>query len=462
MPDGDLRAALAQPCFNSNYINGEFVPATGGATYTTISPTTEATVHACPASTSEDVDAAVGAARRAADAGFDEWGGLSATDRVQYLLALATKLQEHAPLLAELEARDVGKPVIDAHGDIMRAVTEIEECVGLAAQLDEMQGTQVYESDDVLGQRRWEPIGVVACITPWNFPLLVTVMKLAPALTAGNAVVLKPSEYSPLTTMFTARLCDEVGFPAGVVNFISGTGSSCGAPLSRSQGIDMVSFTGSVPTGSAIMGEAAKNIVKPLLELGGKSPSIVFEDVDLDQALPWVMSGFLSNTGQVCVAQTRLLVHESRKDELLSRLVAELEQVGFATDPLAVDAARMETERHRPLGPIVNKAQYDKVLSFISDAQAEGAKLVVGGSGRPPAVSTGYFVAPTVFEVEPSHSLWREEVFGPVLGVKSFRTEAEAIALANDSSFGLAANVFSQDEQRADRVASLLRAGKVR
>jgi betaine-aldehyde dehydrogenase len=294
----DLKLALAQPCFNNNYIGGQWVESSSGDTYETISPTTETCVHRCPASTSVDVQAAVAAARNAADAGYDEWGGLSATDRAQYLLALATKLSEHAAFIAELEARDVGKPLIDAHGDIMRCISEIEECVTLAAQLDAMQNTVVYQSADVLGLRRWDPVGVVACITPWNFPLLVTIMKLAPALTAGNTVVLKPSEYSPLTTLFAARLCDEVGFPAGVVNVISGTGSCCGAPLSQSQGIDMVSFTGSVPTGSAIMGEAAKNIVKPLLELGGKSPSVVFEDVDLDKALPWVMSGFLSNTGR--------------------------------------------------------------------------------------------------------------------------------------------------------------------
>lgn len=293
----DLQAALTQPCFNANYIGGRWVPAASGGTYDTISPTTETCVHRCPASTSKDVDAAVNAARNAADTGCDEWGGLSATERVQYLLALATKLEQHAEFIAELEARDVGKPLVDAHGDIMRCISEIEECVTLAAQLDAMQDTMVYESENVLGLRRWDPVGVVACITPWNFPLLVTIMKLAPALTAGNTVVLKPSEYSPLTTMFAARLCDEVGFPPGVVNVISGTGSACGKPLSQSKGIDMVSFTGSVPTGSAIMGEAAKNIVKPLLELGGKSPSVVFEDVDLDKALPWVMSGFLSNTG---------------------------------------------------------------------------------------------------------------------------------------------------------------------
>ena len=284
-------------------------------------------MHRAPASGAAEVEAAVAAARRAADEGFEEWGGLTATTRVQYLLALATKLEEHAPYIAELEATDMGKPIIDAHGDIARCISEIEECVGLAEELDALQDKQVFESDDVLGTQRYEPIGVVACITPWNFPLLVTVMKLAPALTAGNAVVLKPSEYSPLTTMFAAKLCDEVGFPRGVVNFISGTGSAAGAPLSQSTDIDMVSFTGSVPTGSTIMGEAAKNIVKPLLELGGKSPSVVFEDVDMDETLPWVMSGFLSNTGQVCVAQTRLLVHESRKEELVSRLKTELEQV---------------------------------------------------------------------------------------------------------------------------------------
>ena len=182
-------------------------------------------MHRAPASGAAEVEAAVAAARRAADEGFEEWGGLSATTRVQYLLALATKLEEHAPYIAELEATDMGKPIIDAHGDIARCISEIEECVGLAEELDALQDKQVFESDDVLGTQRYEPIGVVAAITPWNFPLLVTVMKLAPALTAGNAVVLKPSEYSPLTTMFAAKLCDEVGFPRGVVNFISGARS---------------------------------------------------------------------------------------------------------------------------------------------------------------------------------------------------------------------------------------------
>ena len=219
----DVRAALAnESCFRSNYIDGAFVPAQGGATYATISPFTEQVVHdLCPASDARDVEAAIAAARRAADQGYARWGALTATERASYVHALAQKLQEQAPLLSALESSDMGKPIIDAGADIARCAAEVEEIVKLAAELDARQGQASFDSPDVAGSKRYDPMGVVACITPWNFPLLVTVQKLAPALTAGNTVVLKPSEYSPLTTMYAAKLCHEVGFPKGVVNFIS-------------------------------------------------------------------------------------------------------------------------------------------------------------------------------------------------------------------------------------------------
>jgi betaine-aldehyde dehydrogenase len=474
----DVKAVLSrEPCFRCNYINGAFVPpfcasssssSSSGrsgrsqATYATISPSTARVLwDLCPASQAVDVGAAVSAARRAADQVVGCcWGALSATARAEYLSALSRKLQTHSGFLAALESLDTGKPLVDAAADIARCSVEIEECVKLAGELDSMQNTRTFQSADVIGTKRYEPCGVVACITPWNFPLVVTIMKLAPALTAGNSVVIKPSEFAPLTTMFCAKLCDEVGFPPGVVNVVCGTGPAVGAPLSQSPQIDMVSFTGSVATGSLIMAAAAQNVVKPLLELGGKSPSIVFEDVDLTLTLPWIMHGFLSNAGQVCISQARLLVHNSIKEQLMERLVAELARVRFALDPLKVDEKSMEGRRHRPLGPIVTQPQYEKVVGFIQGALDEGAVLRAGGVERP-VHSQGYFVQPTVLEVEPSHTVWKEEVFGPVLAVRGFENEAEAILLANDTTFGLAATVFSADEERAMRVAISLRTGKV-
>lgn len=284
------------------------------------------------------------------------------------------------------------------------------------------------------------------------------VAKLAPALAAGNTLVIKPSEYTPLSSMLLAKLCSDVGFPNGVVNSVTGLGNDAGAALANSPHIDMISFTGSVPTGSSIMAAAAVSVTKPLLELGGKSAAVVFDDVDVDEVAPWLMQGFCQNAGQVCVCHTRAIVHESVKDKLLEKLTSELALIPFATDPHAPPRGGA----HNAMGPVVSKQQYDKVMGYIDGAKADpGCKLITGG-GRPAALADekGYFVQPTIFEVSDNDAkIWKEEIFGPVLSVRTFKTEEEAVQMANDTTYGLADGVFSQDVERATRVAHQLRAG---
>ena len=298
---------------------------------------------------------------------------------------------------------------------------------------------------------RHEPVGVVGQIIPWNYPLLMAAWKVAPALAAGCTTVLKPSEHTPLTALELARIAHEVGLPAGVLNVVTGLGAATGAPLTTHPLVRKLAFTGSVPTGRRVMQAAAQDIKNVSLELGGKSPFIVFADADLEQAVEWIMFGIFWNQGQVCSATSRLLVEESLAPELLDRLAAAAKKITIG-DGLAPGTL---------LGPLVCASQYEKVLAHLAAGQAAGARLITGG-GRPAGLTKGYFLEPTIFtDVPRGSALWREEIFGPVLCVGTFRTEAEAVAEANTSEFGLAAAVMSRDLARCDRVAEELEAGIV-
>jgi betaine-aldehyde dehydrogenase len=298
---------------------------------------------------------------------------------------------------------------------------------------------------------RLTPVGVAGQIVPWNYPLLMAAWKVAPALAAGATAVLKPSELTPLTALELGAIAEEVELPAGVLNIVSGTGPAAGEPLTRHPGVDKLAFTGSVPTGRRVMMAAAQEIKNVSLELGGKSPFVVFADADVEAAVEWVMFGIFWNQGQVCSATSRLLVEEPLAPKLCARLAAEAKRIRIG-DGLAPGTQ---------LGPLVSRGQYDKVLGFIDRARAEGLPMLTGG-GRPPGFERGWFVEPTLFADVPVESeLWREEVFGPVLAVRSFRDEAEAVRLANDSPFGLAAAVMSADLERCRRVARSFRAGIV-
>ncbi|CAL1367825.1 unnamed protein product [Linum trigynum] len=418
-----------------------------------INPSTEEILGDIPAATAEDVEVAVEAAHKAfyRNRGKD-WAFASGASRAKYLRAIAAKVVEKKPLLAKLESIDCGKPYDEAAWDMDDVAGCFEYYADLAEGLDAKQGAPVsLPMETFKSYVLKEPIGVVALITPWNYPLLMATWKVAPALAAGCTAILKPSELSSLTCLELAAICEEVGLPSGVLNILTGLGPDAGAPLAAHPKVDKIAFTGSSATGSRIM-TAAAQLVKPVsMELGGKSPIILFEDIDLDKAAEWTVFGCFWTNGQICSATSRLIVHESIAAEFLDRLVKWVKNIKIS-DPL---------EEGCRLGPVVSEGQYQKVMNFISTAKSEGATILTGGI-RPKHLSKGFFVEPTIItDVTTSMEIWREEVFGPVLCVKTFGSEDEAIDLANDSEYGLAAAVISNDEERCDRVSKAIRVGCV-
>jgi betaine-aldehyde dehydrogenase len=436
------------------FIDGRWQSPARGGTFEVVNPATEEVIHLAPAATAEDVDRAVVAARRAFDGSpaAAGWGTTSGAVRAPYLEAIAAAITTHREELARLEVLDNGKPLPEALWDVDDAAGCFAMYAELARELDGRQDTPVSLPDGRFTSTvRYEPVGVAGQIIPWNYPLLMAAWKVAPALAAGATMVLKPSELTPLTALELGAIAEEVGLPAGVLNVVTGTGPDAGEPLTRHHQVDKLAFTGSVPTGRRVMAAAAQEIKNVSLELGGKSPFVVFADADVEAAVEWVMFGVFWNQGQVCSATSRLLVEESLAPRLLARLVEAARAIAIG-DGMAPGTL---------LGPLVSKGQYDKVRGFVDRARAAGVTLLTGG-GRPPGHDRGYFVEPTVFvDVPTDAEIWREEVFGPVLAVRTFGHEEEAVALANDSRFGLAAAVMSADPARCQRVARALRAGIV-
>ncbi|WP_374439238.1 aldehyde dehydrogenase family protein [Pseudomonas panipatensis] len=431
------------------YINGQWVSPDLGGRFTSYDPASGQPLREVPAATEEDVDHAVRAARQAFKRG---WGQSRGAERGEWLEALADELQKQQAALAELEVRDNGKPLPEAQWDVADAIGCFRYYAELARELDGRQDQPLALPDERFRCRiRHEPVGVAGQIIPWNYPLLMAAWKVAPALAAGATCVLKPSELTPLSALELAAAADAVGLPAGVLNVLPGLGAEAGGPLAGHPGVDKLAFTGSVPTGSKIMSAAAQDIKNISLELGGKSAFIVFDDADVEAAVEWILFGIFWNQGQVCSATSRLLVQEGIAPRLIERLVEATRaiRIGNGLTPGVL------------LGPLVSQGQYDKVLGFIDQGRACGARLLSGGR-RPAGLDEGWFVEPTIFD-EPAENaiIWREEIFGPVLCVKRFKTEAEALRLANDSRFGLAGAVMSADLQRAARVANGLRAGIV-
>ncbi len=431
------------------FIDGRWESPSGGGTLPVVNPATEEILHLAPAAGAEDVDRAVAAARRAFEG---PWGATTGAERAPYLEALAAAITARREELARLEVLDNGKPLAEALWDVDDAAGCFALYAELARELDGRQERAVALPDErFTAAVRYTPVGVAGQIIPWNYPLLMAVWKVAPALAAGATMVLKPSELTPVTALELAALAEQVALPAGVLNVVTGTGAEAGEPLSRHPRVDKLAFTGSVPTGSRVMAAAAQSIKNVSLELGGKSPFIVFADADVEAAVEWTMFGIFWNQGQVCSATSRLLVEESLAPRLIERLVGEARKIrigdGFAPGTL--------------LGPLVSSGQHRKVTGFVDRARAAGLALATGG-GRPAGFDRGYFFEPTIFtDVPVDAEIWREEVFGPVLVTRTFRTEEEAVRLANDSRFGLAAAVMSSDVERARRVARRLRAGIV-
>jgi len=433
---------------NKLYIGGQWLTSTSTETIDVINPATEEVFDTIAAANAADIDAAVKAARLAFDEG--PWPRMKGSERGALLRKIAALITERLDELANLEVLDNGKPYPEAKWDIEDTAATFEYYAGLAEQLDiDTEETIELPEPRFSSKVVKEPIGVAGAIIPWNFPMLMAAWKVAPALAAGCTMVLKPSEITSLTALALADIVDQAGLPAGVLNVVTGLGQAAGQALTEHPGVDKLAFTGSVPTGSKIMQEAAKDIKNISLELGGKSPFVIFGDSDIEKAVEWIMFGIFWNQGQVCSATSRILVEQSLYPALLQRLVEE-------TEKITIGAGH---DKGVLLGPIVNQGQYQKLQQAIEIGIKEGAKIATGG-GRPEGFEKGYFLQPTIFtDMNEDSWIWKEEIFGPVVCIKSFTSEAEAIRLANNSRFGLAAAVMSKDLPRCERVARAFRAG---
>jgi len=431
---------------NGVYINGAW--RAGHDVLEVINPATEETL----AQVSVGDASAVAQAVDAASAAFIGWSQSTGRERGALLRKVSQGVSEQREPLMRVQSRNSGKPLFEAGIDVDDVIATFEYYAGLAEALDAEQDRAVALPSDAFSARlRREPCGVVGLIVPWNFPMVTTAWKLAPALAAGCCVVLKPSEVTPLAELQLARIIAEAGFPAGVFNLVCGTGLAVGAPLAAEPRVAKISFTGSNAVGVQVMQRAAETVKGVSLELGGKSSLLVLEDADLDLALELACGGGFFNAGQMCSATSRVLVADSLADEFLQRLTARVDGIRVA-DPFAEDVE---------MGALINRAQYQRVLAHIQRGVQDGARLLCGGE-RPAHLAKGYFIRPTLFTDVPLDSaLWQQEIFGPVLCVRRFTTEDEAIALANDSDFGLVASVVSRNGEAAERVANALQAGTV-
>ncbi|VDM00572.1 unnamed protein product, partial [Schistocephalus solidus] len=427
------------------FIGNEFVESRAGKTFPVIDPSTEAVICQVQEADAEDVDIAVKSARKAF-ALNSPWRTMDASQRGRLLYKLSDAIEENIEYLTRLEAMDAGKPLDSARGDIEFAVRTFRYFAGFA---DKLHGKVIPADGDVVCWTRREPVGVVGAIIPWNYPLDIIALKLAPALCCGCTVVVKPAEETPLSALFLGSLIKKVGFPPGVVNILPGFGETAGSALARHPHVNAVTFTGSTAVGRLIMQAAATNVKRLSLELGGKSPLIVFADADLHQAAEVAHEEVMGNAGQCCVAATRTYVEASIYDDFVERLkvLAEKRTVG---DPFETKAVQ---------GPQINQVQFDKILKYIELGKSEGARLVTGGHR---VGQKGFFVAPTVFaDVRDEMTIAREEIFGPVQVVIRFDTMEEVIARANDTFYGLGAGVFTSDMDKAMRMSEALQAGTV-
>ncbi|WP_208867549.1 aldehyde dehydrogenase family protein [Pseudomonas helmanticensis] len=428
------------------YINGQW--SAGREHLRVINPATEALLTTVNGGDEQAIDQAVAAASEA----FKSWSQTSGAERGAILRNIANGVRNGREHLMKLQSCNNGKPQFEAAIDVDDVIATFEYYAELAEGLDARQDSNVpLPSDDFSARLRREPCGVVGLIVPWNFPMVTTAWKLAPALAAGCCVVLKPSEVTPLPELELAAIIAESGLPNGVFNLVCGTGLAVGAPLSADPRIAKISFTGSNAVGVQVMQRAAETVKGVSLELGGKSSLLVLADADLDLAVELACGGAFFNAGQMCSATSRVLVADELEEEFLRRLQKRVQAIRVA-DPFDAEVE---------MGALVNQAQYQRVLGHIDRGLRAGARLLCGGN-RPADLPRGYFLQPTVFTDVPLDSaLWCEEIFGPVLCVRSFATEAQAIALANDTLFGLVASVVTSDAAAADRVANALQAGMV-
>jgi betaine-aldehyde dehydrogenase len=427
------------------YVNGEWVESKSSKTFPVYDPATEEVIAQVPDSNADDVNRAVAAAKTAFDDG--PWASTTAQERGRVLFRLAEKIRQNAPQLAELEARNCGKPIVEAEFDINDVATCFEYYGGLATKI---LGYVNPVPDNAVSLSLKEPVGVAGQIIPWNYPLMMAAWKLAPALAAGCTCVLKPAEQTPLTALEMANWLADVGLPPGVVNIITGFGESCGAPLVQHPDVNKIAFTGSAAVGKIIVKQAADTVKRVTLELGGKSPNIFFADADFEAAIDGALFGVFINQGEVCSAGSRILVQKTIYKKFVEAMTEKTKKVTLGP-PL---------ERETKMGPLVSKEQYERVRSYQDIGKREG-KLAAGG-GRPAKFAKGYYVEPTIFyDVDNSARIAREEIFGPVAAVIPFEDEKDAVKIANDSPYGLAAAVWTRDIFKAFRAVKALKAGIV-
>tara|TARA_B100000482_G_scaffold40898_1_gene26267 strand:- start:24056 stop:25474 length:1419 start_codon:yes stop_codon:yes gene_type:complete len=424
------------------YIDGRWVPANGEGKIEVVNPTTEEEIGSVPIGDVTDVNKAIKAARLA----FPSWSESSIEERQGYLNALSAAIGERGEEIAELITSEVGTPINYSRMAMVGTPRVVSR--SYAKILDSFEWEEEMRNSLIVK----EPIGVVGMITPWNFPLHQIIGKVAPALAAGCTMVLKPSKEAPLNAFLLADIMDEIGLPKGVFNLVSGHGREIGETLSSHPEVDMVSFTGSTSAGVSVSRAAAPTIKRVTLELGGKSANVIMDDADIQKAAKMAVYACFNNSGQECSSLSRLIVPTSARDEVVEVISSTLDRYTVG-DPM---------DEGVKCGPMVSARQQESVSGYIASGIAEGATLVSGGEGMPEGLSTGFFVKPTVFaDVTPEMTVFREEIFGPVLTISTYETEEEAISMANDSEYGLSGGVWSEDEDRALRVARSLRTGQV-
>lgn len=440
-----MTSEVEDPVSYPMLIGGTEKLAASGASFPSLDPSTGRPWAIVPDADSEDVELAIAAARQAFN---DTWGRWTGYERARTMRRVGDLIERELEQLAKVESRDSGRLIHDSMAQVRWVADWFQYFAGLA---DKLEGRVVPTNhDDMLVYTQQVPLGVVGAIVPWNAPLLLLAWKVAPALAAGCTVVVKPSEHTPVSAIALGYLLAEAGLPSGAYNVVTGITAAPGIALTSHPGVDKIAFTGSTPTGIAVGRAALGNMTRLTLELGGKSAQLVFEDADLDTAVAGVLNGVFVGSGQTCMAGGRLLVHEEVHDEVVERLVerANAIRLGPSSDPLT------------QMGPLITRTQQQQVLRYIDTALHQGATLACGG--REPADHDGPYVEATILTgVRPEMELAQQEVFGPVLGVTTFSSEDEAVALANDSQFGLAAGVWTNDVHRAHRVAHQLRAGTV-